>query len=350
MTAACTVEAGSATWNLNPTNNDWNTAANWTPSTIPNTQADMATFGASNITSLTVGEWSDGSGQTDTMVHGIVFAPGAASYTITVTPVFDVVFPSILEIYKGGVTNNSGVVQNFVATHSGTDKASARIIFNSSASAGENVVYTNEGGASAGGDGFYGAFTSFDYSSTAAKATFVNNGGSVSGAEGGVTLLLFASGGQTPIPPDVGAAILGSTEQGEKPDAARLADISLAFFAKGHDPKVWLYGWSARAARLQQAALRRTAASDWQTAGTAEILVVQADEDPVAPISNALALQARAPDRVKIVNLRHASHAMLPEQPKALAALTNAFLAGETDQTRLQAILDKAVVVPIDAR
>jgi hypothetical protein len=27
--------AGSATWNLNPTGGDWNTAANWTPATCP---------------------------------------------------------------------------------------------------------------------------------------------------------------------------------------------------------------------------------------------------------------------------------------------------------------------------
>lgn len=159
-------------------------------------------------------------------------------------------------------------------------------------------------------------------------------------------LLLFASGGQAPIPPDVLKALSTSIAQGEKPDAERLAAIKLAFFAKGQDPAVWLDGWNARTGRLQQAALGRTPGSEWQTAGRAEILVVQAAEDPVAPIANAQALQARAPARVKIVNLPHASHAMLPEQPAALAALTNAFVAGETDQARLQALVDRAIVAP----
>ena len=37
--------AGSATWNLNPTSNDWNTAANWTPMTVPNGPSDEASPG-----------------------------------------------------------------------------------------------------------------------------------------------------------------------------------------------------------------------------------------------------------------------------------------------------------------
>jgi len=44
--------AGSATWNLNPTSGDWNTATNWTPATVPNATIDVATFGASNTTSI----------------------------------------------------------------------------------------------------------------------------------------------------------------------------------------------------------------------------------------------------------------------------------------------------------
>lgn len=159
-------------------------------------------------------------------------------------------------------------------------------------------------------------------------------------------LLLFAAGGQTPIPRVVLAALSGSIAQGEKPDAERLADIRLAFFAKGQDPAVWLDGWSARTGRLQQAALTRTPSSDWQAAGSAPILVIQATEDPVAPIANALALQALAPGRVKVVSLPHASHAMLPEQPAALAAVTRAFLAGETDEARLQAVIDATVAAP----
>lgn len=159
-------------------------------------------------------------------------------------------------------------------------------------------------------------------------------------------LLLFAAGGQAPIPRDVLAALSGSIAEGETPDAERLADIRLAFFAQGHDPAVWLTGWDARTGRLQQAALGRTPSSDWQTAGAAPMLVIQATEDPVAPLANAQALQALAPGRVKIVSLPHASHAMLPEQPAALAAVTRAFLAGEMDEAKLQAIIHVAVVVP----
>ena len=45
-----TVQAGSATWNLHPTSGDWDTAANWTPATVPNGPADIATFSTSSAT------------------------------------------------------------------------------------------------------------------------------------------------------------------------------------------------------------------------------------------------------------------------------------------------------------
>ena len=178
-------QAESATWSLNPTSNDWNTAENWTPPTIPSSETDIATFAVSNTANLIIGVAPFGGGTT-TDVGDIVFAGGASSYTITVTPVFDNFLPSILEIY-GGIINNSGVIQNFVTANSGSFKASGRIYFNNSASAGENVVITNEGGAYGAPDGMYGGFTSFEDSSTAGKATIINNGGTVSEAVGGFT-------------------------------------------------------------------------------------------------------------------------------------------------------------------
>jgi pimeloyl-ACP methyl ester carboxylesterase len=155
------------------------------------------------------------------------------------------------------------------------------------------------------------------------------------------SLILLASGGQQPIPPAIVAAIGDSAAEGRLPDAQRLAALQTAFFAKGHDPGVWLRGWSPQAAERQQAANRRTKDALWQAGGSAPILVVQAMEDPVAPIENALALKALAPDRVRIVRLARASHAMLPEQPKAIARVVDAFLAGTMDERRLQAVVDQ---------
>src|SRR5438445_2502412 len=95
-----TGQAGSATWNLNPTSGDWNTAANWTPQTIPNGPDDIATFGVSSQTavslSLPVG------------VDSVVFSPGASAFTIYSSPVIN------LAISGAGIVNNSGITQNFV--------------------------------------------------------------------------------------------------------------------------------------------------------------------------------------------------------------------------------------------
>lgn len=163
------------------------------------------------------------------------------------------------------------------------------------------------------------------------------------------SVTLFAAGGLAPPSEAVARALEGSASQGLKPDQARLDDLRTAFFAKGQDASVWLTGWTPNAALLQGAASRRTPRESWWGGGTAPILVVQAAEDPVAPPANAEALKAAAPDRVRRVTLAHASHAMLPEQPRALALVVRAWLRGERSEAKLQAIANASTVKPKSA-
>ena len=66
---------------------------------------------------------------------------------------------------------------------------------------------------------------------------------------------------------------------------------------------------------MQSSAVRRTPVEEWWEAGGQPMLVVQATEDAIALPANALDLKARLGDRVTLVELPHAGHAMLPEQP-----------------------------------
>jgi hypothetical protein len=65
--------AGSATWKTTPGSGTWNTAANWTPATIPHGAADTATFAFSNTRRVFFAA--------DTEVNGIVFNAGASPFT-----------------------------------------------------------------------------------------------------------------------------------------------------------------------------------------------------------------------------------------------------------------------------
>lgn len=127
--------AGSASWKLNPTDNNWATAANWSPETVPDGATDIATFGVSNTPGIIVRDAPNGTNASHP-VSEIVFTPGASAYTITLRTNLDVDFAIDLQFFGKGVTNNSGVVQNFVAANSGTTQGSSRIVFSGSSCAG----------------------------------------------------------------------------------------------------------------------------------------------------------------------------------------------------------------------
>jgi pimeloyl-ACP methyl ester carboxylesterase len=137
-------------------------------------------------------------------------------------------------------------------------------------------------------------------------------------------LVLLAAGGQVRPEPAASQA-LADVFDVTLPAEAHRAAVKTAFFAPGADPDVWLGGWYPQVRRAQNAAGAATDAS-WIAAGTVPILVVQAQDDVIAPPANAEALASAYPDRVEVAMLPRAGHAMLPEQPQAIAELVSGFL------------------------
>ena|GEM_PF-768154 len=194
--------ADSAQWNLNPMSGVWNTTANWTPMTVPNGPADIATFALSNTTNVSISK--------NIEVNGIIFTSAATNpYTVIASPELTLTISGV------GIKNNSGIAQKFVATVDGSGNF-GRILFTTSATA-ERCIFTNDGATAASRGGsteFYdsstagnGSFTNrngsgnstsatifFDIS-TAANGTFTNEGGGTGTpfAEGGQTIFLDAS-------------------------------------------------------------------------------------------------------------------------------------------------------------
>jgi hypothetical protein len=128
--------AGSATWKLTPTSNDWNTAANWTPATVPNGSADVATFDASNTSGISLA-----SAVTE---NSMVFSSGASPFTLTASTV-------TLTIGGTGIVNNSGGTQNFVANGSSGGPVGSLDFLNSATAA--NASFTINGSTTGGGFG-----------------------------------------------------------------------------------------------------------------------------------------------------------------------------------------------------
>jgi pimeloyl-ACP methyl ester carboxylesterase len=131
-------------------------------------------------------------------------------------------------------------------------------------------------------------------------------------------VVLLAAGGKAPPTPEVSQALRDSMDLSLS-NHVRLPQIGKAFFAPGHDPSVWSEGWYPDAARIETAAGSATSVSDWWTAGSAPVLVVQADEDVIAPPENAVMLVHDIGARAKVVHIADAGHAMLPEQPDKIA-------------------------------
>jgi pimeloyl-ACP methyl ester carboxylesterase len=64
----------------------------------------------------------------------------------------------------------------------------------------------------------------------------------------------------------------------------------------------------------------------WWSAGTAPLLVIQGLDDEAAPPGNGHALREQLGERVQVVDLPHAGHFLLLEQPEAVARAVSEFL------------------------
>lgn len=122
---------------------------------------------------------------------------------------------------------------------------------------------------------------------------------------------------EKPIGPEIRQAIDGPSNA-SLPEAKRLEYLQIAFFAPGNDASVWLGGWNSDVHHMESHAREHTPVDDYFAAGTSPILDLQAENDPVAPRRFAGVLKSMLGDRVTIVVIPNASHALFPEQPKAV--------------------------------
>ena len=120
------------------------------------------------------------------------------------------------------------------------------------------------------------------------------------------------------VAPEVQEAIVKSGDL-SLPDAERLRYLARAFFAPGNDPRVWLGGWHPATIKPELTAWQSTPVDQWFASGRAPILDLQAEHDAVAPRKFAGVLKAALGDRVTVVVVPRAGHALAPEQPEAMA-------------------------------
>jgi pimeloyl-ACP methyl ester carboxylesterase len=139
-------------------------------------------------------------------------------------------------------------------------------------------------------------------------------------------LILLAATHTWPLAPELRESINKSHEM-TLPDAVRLKHLQHVFFAPTSDARMWLGGWNEDVMHAERAATDGTPKEEWWTAGSAPVLDVVAVSDPLSPPDSIACYRDQwGADRVEIVQIQNAAHALLPEQPAAVAAAVIGYL------------------------
>jgi autotransporter-associated beta strand protein len=158
--------AGSATWAANRASGDWNTAANWSPKTVPNGSADIATFGTSSQSGIFL--------SAPVEVAEMNFLNGSSPYTIEVGPSLTLTLSGV------GVLDGSGGSHSVLLTADDVGFVGG-LYFRNGAGAGAYLSYVLAGGRIASGIGTYAEF--YD-NSNAGLASFDVQGPTGNGTSG----------------------------------------------------------------------------------------------------------------------------------------------------------------------
>lgn len=143
------------------------------------------------------------------------------------------------------------------------------------------------------------------------------------------TLTLLAAGGLVEPDPEVWIALAGCFD-GTLDDETHHDNVAFAFFAEGNPIGAWEGGWHAEVAAVQRAALESTPRDHWWSAAAPRVLVIQGLQDRVAVPANGRRYIASLVEQgvdARLVEIDGAGHALLPEQPAAIAAALLDFLA-----------------------
>lgn len=112
------------------------------------------------------------------------------------------------------------------------------------------------------------------------------------------------------------------------PDDERLKYLRLTFFAAASDPRPWLSGWYPDATILQRAARAATETESFWGAGNAPLLDLMAAEDPFRLAATINENRLEFGERVSVAVIANASHALMPEQPVAVANAVAKWIKG----------------------
>jgi pimeloyl-ACP methyl ester carboxylesterase len=134
------------------------------------------------------------------------------------------------------------------------------------------------------------------------------------------SLILLGCGGKVPGDDEARGALMACFTEPVGSDRHRDA-VAVAFFAPGNPvPPSWETGWWAEAAAAQGRATAATSLDEWWVPpDPLPVLAVVGREDRISPPANAADLVASVGDRGRLVVVAGAGHALLPEQPEAVA-------------------------------
>jgi pimeloyl-ACP methyl ester carboxylesterase len=132
-------------------------------------------------------------------------------------------------------------------------------------------------------------------------------------------IALLAATHTWPLKPELRDSI-NKSHQMDLPAEVRLKHLQHVFFAPGNDARVWLDGWREDVMHMEREATEATPKPEWWNAGSAPVLDLQSELDPLSPPeSRNCYVELMGAHRVTVALIPRAAHALLPEQPEAVA-------------------------------
>lgn len=127
------------------------------------------------------------------------------------------------------------------------------------------------------------------------------------------------------FPPGMAEALAIASDP-DQPERDRLAALRLCMFAPGNDPAPWLRGWHPAVRGAYRSAGQSPPKSVWFGRTHSPILDLQGGQDAWRPASTRNELKDLLGDKVTVQVIANAGHALVPEQPRAVAQAITAWV------------------------